>query len=332
MRTVLILNPTSGISTVTEKHMTAEDTEKAILLGLQASGIEPELYYTTLEDAGKGLATQAAAEHVELVIAAGGDGTIHAVAAGLIGTQSTLGVIPTGTMNNLAHSLNIPDTIPAACEAIAKGETRLIDVGKVNEQVFLEVAGVGLEAALFPAAEEIKQPGLLSTLHGLVSSLKTLLNFKPTIIRITFDNRQRRPYEALQVTICNAPFYGMHLEVVPDIVMDDGLLDVVVYRNFSKLEYLRHAIAISQGRHTYQPKIVHRRVKSLRINSDQPLDIQVDGVLQGTTPAEVTILPGALRVLVPGATAPGLHASEREVETSMPLQISKAKQSTQGRD
>ncbi|HEX9133091.1 MAG TPA: diacylglycerol kinase family protein [Ktedonobacteraceae bacterium] len=328
MRTVLILNPTSGISTVTEKHMTLEDTEKAILLGLQAFDIEPELYHTTPEDAGKGLATQAAAEHVELVIAAGGDGTIHAVATGLIGTQSTLGIIPTGTMNNLAHSLNIPDTIPAACEAIANGEARLIDVGKINEQVFLEVAGVGLEAALFPAAEEIKIPGLLSTIHGLVSSLKTLLNFKPTRIRITFDNRHRRPYEALQVTICNAPFYGMHLEVVPDIVMDDGLLDVVIYRNFSKLEYLRHAISISQGKHIYQPKIVHRRVKSLRINSDQPLDIQVDGVLQGTTPAKVTILPGALRVLVPGVTAPGLHANEREVETSTPLQISKAKQYT----
>ncbi len=316
MRTVLIFNPTSGISTVTEKHMTVEDTEKAILMGLHASGIEPELYHTTPEDTGKGLAIQAAAEHVELVIAAGGDGTIHAVATGLIGTQSTLGIIPTGTMNNLAHSLNIPDTIPAACEAIAKGETRLIDVGKINEQVFLEVAGVGLEAALFPSAEEIKNPGLLSTLHGFVSSLKTLLNFKPTKIRITYDNRQRRPYEALQVTICNAPFYGMHLEIAPDVVMDDGLLDVFVYRNFSKLEYLRHAMSISRGRHIYQPKIVHRRVKSLRINSDQPLDIQVDGVPQGTTPAVVTILPGALRVLVPGVAAPGLQADEREVETS----------------
>jgi len=200
MRTVLILNPTSGISTVTERRMSVEDTEKAILQGLQASGIEPEVYYTTPEDTGKGLATRAAAEHIELVIAVGGDGTIHAVANGLVSTQSTLGIIPTRTMNNLAHSLNIPDTVPAACVAIATGETRLIDVGKL------------------------------------------------TRIRITFDNRQRRPYEALQVTMCNAPFYGMNLEVVPHILMDDGLLDVVIYRNFSKLEYIRHALSISQGR------------------------------------------------------------------------------------
>jgi diacylglycerol kinase (ATP) len=312
MRTALIINPTSGISTVTDKRMSPEETEKVILQSLRNYGIEPEIYYTTPEDTGQGLASRLAAEHVELIIAVGGDGTIHAVANGLVGTQSTLAIIPTGTMNNLAHSLNIPDTIPAACIAIAKGETRLIDVGKINEHIFLEVAGIGLEALLFPAAEEIKKPGLFTTIHGVVSGFKTLLTFKPTRIRITFDNRQRHPYEALQVTICNAPFYGMHLEVVPDIRMDDGLLDVVIYRNFRKLEYIRHAISISQGRRTYQPKIVHRRVKSLRLDSDQPLELQVDGVPQGTSPALVTVLPDALRIRVPGVAAPGLQNSEPE--------------------
>src|SRR5437588_1567362 len=187
MRTVLIFNPTSGISTVTDKPMSPKETEEAILRGLQAYGIEPEIYYTTLEDTGQGLASRAAAEQTELVIADGGDGTIHAVANGLVGTQSTLGIVPTGTMNNLAQSLNIPDTIPAACVAIAKGETRLIDVGKINEQIFLEVAGIGLEASLFPAAEEIKKPGLITTLKGVVSGLKTLLTFQPTRIHITFN-------------------------------------------------------------------------------------------------------------------------------------------------
>ncbi len=144
MRTVLIFNPTSGISTVTDKRMSPEETEKEILQGLQIYGIKPEIYYTTPEDTGQGLASRAAEEHAELVIAAGGDGTIHAVANGLVGTRSTLGIIPTGTMNNLALSLNIPDTIPAACIAIATGKTRSIDVGKINEQFFLEVAGSGL--------------------------------------------------------------------------------------------------------------------------------------------------------------------------------------------
>src|SRR5206468_4030343 len=132
---------------------------------------------------------------------------------GLLGTQSALGIIATGTMNNLSRSLGIPETIEEACAAIARGETRLIDVGKINEHVFLEVAGVGLEAALFPAAEEIKSPGLLKTIRGAVAGLITLFTFKPARIRITIDEIRRRPYRAIQVTICNSPFYGAHLQI-----------------------------------------------------------------------------------------------------------------------
>src|SRR5579872_5622872 len=172
MRTVLILNPTSGISTVSEKRMSPEETERTILEGLRAIDIEPELFHTTPEETGRGLARRAVEGGAELVIAAGGDGTIHAVANGLIGTQSILGIIPTGTMNNLARSLNIPETIPAACYTIFNGKTRAMDVGKINGHPFLEVAGAGIEAALFPAAEDIKRPGLLSTLRGVLDGLK----------------------------------------------------------------------------------------------------------------------------------------------------------------
>jgi len=187
MQTALIFNPTSGISTVTEKRMSPEETESAILEGLRAYGIEPQLLHTTPEDGGWGMAKRAADEGAELVIAAGGDGTVHAVANGLVGTQSILGIIPTGTMNNVALSLNIPDTIPAACIAIANGETRTIDVGKINDHVFIEVAGVGLEAALVEAGEEIKHPGLLSTVHGILSGLKTFFGFKAAHMRIAID-------------------------------------------------------------------------------------------------------------------------------------------------
>lgn len=317
MQAALIFNPTSGISTVTEKRMSPEETERTILEGLRDNGIEPELLYTTPEDEGYGLARRAAAAGTELVIAVGGDGTVHAVANGLIGTHSILGIIPTGTMNNLAHSLNIPDTLPAACVAIANGETRNIDVGQINDQIFIEVAGIGLEAALFPAAEEIKHSGLLSTLHGTLSGLKTLLGFKAARLRITVNGGQRRPYRAIQLTICNAPFYGVHFQMASEIVMDDGLLDVFIYRNFSKLEYLCHAFSISQGRRPYQPKIKRLRVQSLRVAADAPMEIQVDGQPFGYTPAEIKVLPGALRMRVSGKDAPGLQEGTDMGEDSL---------------
>ena len=323
MRAVLIINPASGVSTITSKDMTPEETEQAILEGLRALKIEPEVYHTTPENTGQGLSTRAAQEGADIVIVAGGDGTIHAVARGLIGTQCVLGIIPLGTMNNLARSLNIPETIEAACSVIGSGETCAIDAGKINDQIFLEVAGVGLEAALFPLAEEIKQPGLLSTLHGIIAGLLTLLTYHPVKISISYDEHRRRRYEALQVTVCNSPFYGVHLQAAPHALMDDGLLDVVVYRKFSKREYILHALSISLGKRAYQPKITYRRVKSLRITSEQPVEIQADGELQGHTPALVTVLPGTLQVKVPGVKAPGLHNVRNRVEKAGELHTSK---------
>ena len=327
MQAALIINPTSGISSVTEKRMSPEETERTILEGLRACNIEPDIYHTTPEETGSGLARHLAEEHVELVIAAGGDGTIHAVANGLAGSDSIMGIVPTGTMNNLAHSLNIPDTIPDACTAIAKGETHTIDLGKVNDHLFLEVAGVGLEAALFPAAEEIKHPGFLSTMQGTMKGLKTLLSFKPTRLSIS-SGSGRRIYTALQVTICNAPFYGAHLQLAPMILMDDGLLDVIIYRDFSKLEYLRHAVSISQGRRPYQPKIQHLQLKELRIDADQPLEIQADGEVIGNTPASISIWPKALRVRVSGKPAPGLDKKGQAGELITPASWSFQKEGT----
>ena len=307
MRAVLIFNPTSGISTVTDKRMSPEETERAILEGLRECGIEPQVLHTTLEDGGRDMAKRAAEDGVEMVIAAGGDGTVHAVARGLVGTHSVLGIIPTGTMNNVALSLNIPDTIPAACFAIANGETRAIDMGKVNDRAFLEVAGVGLEAKLAPAGEELKHPELASIVHGALNGLKAFFGFKAAHMRIAVNGGRHRSYHALQVTICNTPYYGLHLQPAPEILMDDGLLDVIVYRNVSKFEYLRHALSLLLGRRPVLPKIKHLRVRSMHVVADVPTEIHVDGEPGGFTPAAVTVLPAALRIRVPGKNAPGLH-------------------------
>jgi diacylglycerol kinase (ATP) len=322
MRTVLIINPTSGVSLLAETHHDIpESNEEIILSALRTYGIEPEVWHTTLEYTGEGMAKKAADEHVDLVIAAGGDGTVHAVARGLIKRETTLAIIPMGTMNNLAHSLGIPLPLEAACAIIAKGETRAIDVGIINEQTFLEVAGIGIEALLFPAAEEFKSPGFLPMVRGVIDGLHALLAYKPTKIRISFDDKKARSYQAIQVTICNAPFYGIHFQIAPNILMDDSLLDVVIFKNFSKLEYIRHAISISQGRRVFQPKITHRRVKSLRISTDHPVEIQVDGVPHGHTPAVVTVTPGTLRVRVPTTNVPGLQ-EESHIESNRGLETS----------
>lgn len=122
MRTALILNPDAGLSLFAAHSILAEDRETLLRQTLQRWGIEPEVYYTTVGDPGQGIAAQLAEKQVELIVAVGGDGTIHAVAQGLIGSQSVLGIVPAGTMNNLARSLGIPENLEEACAILANGE------------------------------------------------------------------------------------------------------------------------------------------------------------------------------------------------------------------
>ncbi len=136
MHAVLILNPVAGKSLLAETREDSKSIEEEIRSALRMYDIEPEVWYTTPEDPGERLARKATDDHVDLVIAAGGDGTIHSVASGLLCSKSTLGIIPMGTMNNLAHSLGIPSSVEAACEVLARGETRSIDASKINEQTF----------------------------------------------------------------------------------------------------------------------------------------------------------------------------------------------------
>lgn len=309
MRAILIINPNSGASMFAPDQNKPEQQEEQIVTTLREQGVEIEVRHTTPEDPGSGLAKQAAEEDVDIVIAAGGDGTIHAVAAGLIGTKGTLGILPVGTMNNVARSLQIPEKIDEACEIITRGTTRRIDVGKINDRVFLEVAGVGLEAALFPAAEDLKKRGLLTTLRGILRGIGTLFDFQPTRFKIAFDERRDHTYHALQVSVCNTPYYGAHLQFAPGALMDDGLLDVLIYKNFSKLEYLRHAFSISQGRRALVPKITRRKAKLVRISASTPVKIHADGDWQGETPAIINVIPGALHVRVPEQVATGPNVS-----------------------
>ena len=312
MRTALILNPTAGASQLSRQKMTEGELEAALLQTLRSLDIEAEIYHTTLEDPGLGIARQLVAEHIELIVAVGGDGTIHSVAHGLIGSESVLGIIPAGTMNNLAHCLGIPEELEEACALLTNGEARYIDVGMINGHTFLEVAGIGLEAELFPAAEEVKSRGILSTIKGVTSGLATLIRFRPPLMKVTFNGGKPRTYRAMQLTVCNSPYYGPHMSIAPDILMDDGWLDVVLYRNFSKLEYIQHAISISQGRRTFTPKIIHRRVRSLRVSTNEVVEVQADGVIYGHTPAEISIRANALKVQVPRARVPGLLPAIRE--------------------
>lgn len=268
-------------------------------------------------------ATEAAEENADLVVVAGGDGTIRDVAGALVRTEITLGIVPLGTANNLALSLNLPRDPDAVCDVIEAGLTRHIDVGLADgHHAFFEVAGVGVDADLFPIGEEVKS----GRFRGIWRALRLALMHRQTSVELRFDRpvdeayqasfrgevplkRRRRRFRNRNrsvrlrcsfVAVGNGPYYGTNFNVCPGAMLDDGLFSIGVYRDFSKVELLRHFQSISRGRRQLHPKVEMFTAKMVEVWSGARLSVHVDGHPIGTTPVRFDVLPKALKVITPG--------------------------------
>jgi diacylglycerol kinase (ATP) len=291
----LIVNPTSGPA---ENPDLLTDIADA----LQTQGIEAEICTTTPEENGEGLAADAAKAGAKMVIVAGGDGTIEAVARGLMHTQTVLGIIPLGTRNNIAASLNIPNNLTQAILTLAKGEHGRFDMGKANNHIFMEVVGVGLEASLFPCGDEVKEgikKNYLSAVKSFFAGVKTFLQFRPHRLVLRFDSKQMRRLRTLQVNVCNSPRYGVEFALAPEAKMNDGKLDVIYIDNPSKLEHLQHFFTAMRGEQLPHDRLKTYRAAKIEIRSYPPLEVHADGECLGTTPVTVEVIPEALWICVP---------------------------------
>jgi YegS/Rv2252/BmrU family lipid kinase len=295
MNTRLIVNPTSG---PLENPELLTDLAEA----LQNQGIQAEICTTTPDEDGEGLAADAAKAGAKLVIVAGGDGTIEAVARGLAHTQTRLGIIPLGTRNNIAASLNIPNDLTQAIQTLAEGEHGRFDMGKANNYYFMEVVGIGLEASLFPCGDEVKEgikKNYLVALKSIFSGVKTFLQFSPHRLVLRFDGRRIRRLRTLQVNICNSPRYGVEFALAPDAKMNDGKLDVIYIDNPSKWDHLRHFFTAMRGNQLPHKRLNTYRASKIEVRSYPPLDVHADGECLGTTPVTVEVIPRALWICVP---------------------------------
>ena len=295
MHTRLIINPTAGPAD-------KPDLLTEIVEALQNQGIEAELCTTTPDEDGEGLAAEAAKAGAGFVIVAGGDGTIEAVARGLMYTQTVLGIIPLGTRNNIAASLNIPCNLVQAIQTLAEGKPGQFDMGKANNHYFVEVVGVGLEATLFPCGDEVKEgikKNYLNAFKSVFSGIQTFLQFKHHRLVLRFDGGRMRRLRTLQVNICNSPRYGVQFSLAPDAKMNDGKLDVIYIDNPSKWDYLRHFFKAMRGERLPHERLNIHRAARIDIKSYPPLEVHADGQCLGTTPIRVEVVPKALWICVP---------------------------------
>lgn len=323
-RARLIMNPISGDGQPNPMKL------PEIIAALEAEDIRADLAFTQPEQSPAAIAAQAIQEDYDMIVVGGGDGTVSEVAKVLINQPIPLGILPAGTYNNIARSLNLPTDVVEACQVLARGQVQQIDVGLVNDdEFFFEAAGVGLDAALFPLGEEIKG----GRWQRMWQAARLAMMYEPQRLEILFDRpilearvrpMQRRRFlrpgraakrrklrlVALLVVIANGPYYGVGFTVAPDAVIDDGLLTVSIFRNFSKWELIRHFWSISRGQYHYSPKIETYRAAEIRLVSQNNLPIHIDGRPIGTLPATLKVIKHALNVIVPAAATPAYEPQD----------------------
>lgn len=249
----------------------------------------------------------------EMAIASGGDGTVSAVAEALIGTGIPLGIIPRGTANAFATALGIPLEIKVACETILQGSTHLVDAAFCNGKPMILLAGIGFEAETIKQANR-KAKNRLGKLAYILAGVKQFLyNFKPFQTYIKTED-QTINLQATAVTIANAaPVTSFLAHGTAGVIVDDGLLDITIVTSLNRTNALFAAYHLLRtgfiGTSTNREDINYLRARNIRVETQPPQRVVLDGNLIGTTPVEIECIPKALNVLIPSINQPNLEHS-----------------------
>jgi len=307
-RARIVANPTSGGA-----HSDAALRELAeTARWLTERGLPTELRLT--RDAGHAteLAREAAVAGLEMVIAAGGDGTVNDVIQALAGYRTALGVLPTGTVNVWAREMGIGLNAVDAREILLYGARRRVDLGRAGQRYFLMMAGIGFDAEVARRVEQgrLKRFGL-KLLEYLGAVLLLSVTHRPSSIRITMGQHKRHQ-QALMVIIGNTRLYGGALTFTRRAVADDGTLDVVVIGSggmFHRISVIGRALLRLPAA---GPRVRYERAQMLRLESKRPTLVQVDGEVIGYLPMTFSVAPQALSVIVPRDAPAGLFGRAPE--------------------
>jgi len=246
-----------------------------------------------------------AAEGYDVIVAVGGDGTVHEVLNGIMarpeGDRPALGLIPTGSGNDTRRTLGIPTDLADAALALAGGVRRRFDIGVCNGVYFNNSFAAGLDARVTAKAVEYKVTTKRSGLWLYLTALMHVLfhELYPHHVRIRWDGAEAVVADVLIVAATIGPTYGGGFYIAPDAVADDGLLEVCTIDPLSLPQALMRLPFVIFGKHT-KMKVVHMsRHQSIVIDSDDPMPAQVDGEVLVARRFEITVLPGAIECIVP---------------------------------
>lgn len=263
----------------------------------EAHGWSVEVMVTAYAGHAVVLAREAAAQGADVVVAAGGDGTVNEVINGIAYTQTTLAVLPVGTGNVWGREIKLPLQIRDAAQALLAGERVQLDLGSANGRYFLLMAGIGFDAAVTRAVlpEAKRRLGMIAY---VVEALRAASEVRGTRVRLLLDGRPING-RVLMIVIGNSRLYGAFLQITHHASLTDGLLDVTVIKGESVRSAPLHLLSILLRRYNLNPDINYYRAREVQITSATPLAVQIDGDPIGTTPMTFRTEPHALQVLVP---------------------------------
>jgi diacylglycerol kinase (ATP) len=285
MRAMLITNPAAG-----NRHAKPGDLERCEGILERAGFVLDRLETGAESPTAADLARRAIEDGYQSCIVAGGDGTVALAAARLLDSPVVLGILPFGSVMNIAHGLGLPLAPVEAAEVIARRRVARADAAEVGGKVFFETAGIGLDAEMFGATRHAERGDWRRALrrawrwvtHGSVR------------IAIDVDGREFR-HRALQVLVMNSPYYGWSLLLLPQVTMSDGLLDVVVFPRMGRWTLMRAFITVWRGGMLPTRPVAYRGSR-ISITSDEPVAVHADGAFAGGLPAEFVCRKGALTV------------------------------------
>ncbi len=292
-KVLIIINPIAGFTNAEQLQRTCEQQ-------FHAAGWQTSFYFTQKDESLVERIHKAIDKGVNLVVAAGGDGTIAMVAAGLVNTSVPLGIIPSGTWNAIARHLSLPATPSRAIDLIVgKHSVRKLDMMSVGNKIHAMNMGVGISAKMNSDASraEKRKYGIFSYFHHL---LKLLFGLETSKYVLDVDGKTYRG-RATEIFIANYGIVGVHiLDNSLDIHPDDGKVDVLIMqaRTVLDLPVLIWHMFVRKEKRTPKYRQLSAK-KSVTISTKPVSPVQADGELMGNTPVKVKVLPRSIQVIAP---------------------------------
>jgi diacylglycerol kinase (ATP) len=301
--TVFVVNPASGNGKT--GRLWPELAERAAVRGLHGDAL-----LTERPGHASDLAEQAAANGARVVVVVGGDGTVNEAVNGLRRAGSDgveLAILPRGTGDDFARTFGIPGDFDRALEIAAHGRARTLDIGRARyvslkggeeERYFVNFAGAGISGAIAKrGADTSRRLGARAAYFWATIAVFARWQSSEMTLQIDTERRVRQLYE---VIVANGAYVAGGMRIAPDASPDDGLFETVLIGDFTKAEFMGTFPKIYRGSHVGHPKVEIIRSRVVSVDAPSPLPVVLDGEQPGMTPAHFEIVPGALRVRVPG--------------------------------